>query len=217
MEKNGFINIFVLLVALVIIVAVGVGGYSLMKNSVPSADKQNQQNGPVPGTDTGLSASNTLFFDADSPPFIYANYDSITVKENQKMGGTVSIEKRLDGELYIDGKKVILYSPDLETAKSRNDVREEVIGKVSLNANVYDFLGIHPELIPESWKAKDRHGLDLFVYFFGTIFQDSSGRLLAIEVHIDPENGRLDLLYMPLLDTSPSSLWCSNCYAAVLD
>ena len=92
--------------------------------------------------------------------------------------GWVIVEKRPD-DLYINGRKVVLHlskrQKNGEWLKS-HELREELIGKLVLNANVFDALYQNPRLIPEEWK-KDENGNTSFIFFWGTIFRGSDGRL----------------------------------------
>lgn len=92
--------------------------------------------------------------------------------------GWTIVEKRADG-LYVRGRRVILYL----SQRQQNDkhlkgleLREELTGKLILNANVLDALFENPHLIPEDWK-KDENGNVRFVFFWGTIYRGSDGNL----------------------------------------
>jgi hypothetical protein len=89
-------------------------------------------------------------------------------------GGKVTIEKRVDG-LYIDGKKIVLYRSQLQLSSSwviGHDLREELTGKLVLNAVVADFLYAHPRFIPDDWKG-------LVVHFWGTIYRNTGDNLFV--------------------------------------
>lgn len=93
--------------------------------------------------------------------------------------GTVTIEKREDGQLYIDGKKVILHLSERQLGGKwlkGHELRTELDGKLVLNATVLDFLEDHPEFIPDDWK-RDEQGNTRFVYFWGTIYRDTDSDL----------------------------------------
>jgi hypothetical protein len=51
-----------------------------------------------------------------------------------------------------------------------SDLLKELGEESVLNANVLDYLLLHPEIIPEDWKGK-------YVYFWGTIYEYTLGRL----------------------------------------
>lgn len=96
-----------------------------------------------------------------------------SIEKRQGIFEVVRLEKRVDGQLYIDGKKILLYlSKKQMNGKTivGNDLREEVSGKQVLNAIILDYLLAHPELIPEEWKGKA-------IFFWGTIYRDSGGGL----------------------------------------
>jgi len=83
------------------------------------------------------------------------------------------VEHRRTGQLEWDPTKIFPYLSDQqkEGGVIRGlKLREELKGKPVLNANVLDYLLAHPELIPEDWKDKA-------VFFWGTIYRDSDGRL----------------------------------------
>ncbi len=93
--------------------------------------------------------------------------------------GTVTIEKRADGQLYIDGKKVVLHLSERQLGGKwlkGHELRTELDGKPVLNATVLDFLEDHPDFIPDDWK-QDGQGNTRFVYFWGTIYRDAGGHL----------------------------------------
>lgn len=77
------------------------------------------------------------------------------------------------GQLTLDLSKVHLHlSPNQMNSKylEGNKLRKELASEPVLNANVLDYLLAHPELIPEEWRGK-------CVFFWGTIYRDSYGRL----------------------------------------
>lgn len=93
--------------------------------------------------------------------------------------GTVTIEKRADGELYIDGKKVVLHLSERQLGGKwlkGHELRTELDGKLVLNATVLDFLEDHPEFIPDDWK-KDEQGNTRYVFFWGTVYRNADGNL----------------------------------------
>ena len=111
--------------------------------------------------------------DLDKPPNV-PFLNAKAVKHNG--GGVVEIELRSDDNLYVDGKKVILY-----LSESQQD-NKEVIGYellmklesgelVLLNSNVLDYIYCHAELFPEHWK-KDEYGETRQIFFWGSIFQN---------------------------------------------
>ena len=108
--------------------------------------------------------ANECVVNCDTAPFVPGNWSV----ETHPIGiGFVTLEKRADGQLYIDGKKVILYLSKKQMNGKvivGNDLREELSGKKILNANILDYLLAHPELIPEEWKVKP-------IFFWGTIYR----------------------------------------------
>jgi len=98
--------------------------------------------------------------DCDANPFLPVGWKGI---ESHKKGGM----------LEWNPTKVKLYlSPNQQDGKTikGHNLRKELENEPVLNANVLDYLLAHPELIPEEWKEK-------YVYFWGTIYRDSVGRL----------------------------------------
>lgn len=83
------------------------------------------------------------------------------------------------GQLAFDPTKVELYlSPNQQGEKHivGNKLRKELVNKCVLNANVLDYLLVHPELIPEDWK-KNEQGEIRYIFFWGTIYRVSRGSL----------------------------------------
>lgn len=92
--------------------------------------------------------------------------------------GWVIVEKRAD-RLYLNGRKFVLHlSRRQQNGKSLKgyELREELTGKPVLNANLLDALTDNPHLIPEDWK-KDEDGNIRYIFFWATIYRDSSGDL----------------------------------------
>lgn len=98
--------------------------------------------------------------------------------------GVVEIEFRQDGNLYIDGKKIVLHLSERQKGNKRtvgHELRQELESgeQVLLNSNVLDYLYDHPELFPEHWK-KDENGDTHYIFFWGSIFRDpANGSLFA--------------------------------------
>ena len=96
----------------------------------------------------------------DAKPFLPAGWQG--VEEHRGMG-----------QFTWDSTKVSLYlSPRQQGGQViiGHDLRQELVGKPVLNANVLDYLLAHPELIPEEWKGK-------YIYFWGTIYRYSGVNL----------------------------------------
>ncbi len=98
--------------------------------------------------------------------------------------GTAKLERRTDGNLYVDGHKIILYlSEHQQNGKDiqGSELRKELslagqAGNPVLNANILDVLLANLHLIPENWK-KDEHGNTRCIFFWGTIYRDPDGPL----------------------------------------
>jgi hypothetical protein len=52
---------------------------------------------------------------------------------------------------------------EYSTVESGIQVAHQLDGLITLNANVLEYLLVHPELIPETWKGR-------YVFFWGTIY-----------------------------------------------
>lgn len=97
--------------------------------------------------------------DLDADPFVPSGW---AVEEHQRGGSfkldpvkiKLCLSPHQQGEKWIDGHKL----------------REELKKQRVYNANLLDYLIAHPHLIPEDWKGK-------FVFFWGTTYRDSDGRL----------------------------------------
>lgn len=96
--------------------------------------------------------------DCDSTPFIPKGW---SVEEHKK-----------GGLLKFDPAKIFLYLSKKQKKRiiGGHDLRKELSGKPVMNANVLDYLLVHPELIPEEWKGKA-------IFFWGTIYRDSDDSL----------------------------------------
>ena len=115
--------------------------------------------------------------------------------EKHQGSGVVRLEKRADGQLYINGKKVILYLSKKQLNGESivgNELREEISGKEILNAIVLDYLLAHPGLIPDDWK-KDEKGNIRYIFFWGTIYRISDGYLYVRCLRFD--GGEWDWYY----------------------
>lgn len=103
--------------------------------------------------------------DCDVAPFVP---DGWKVEEHKK-----------GGQFVFDPAKVKLYlSPNQRGGKviEGNKLRKELANEPVLNANVLDYLLAHPGLIPVDWK-KDEQGNTRYIFFLGTIYRFSDGRL----------------------------------------
>lgn len=116
--------------------------------------------------------------DCDATPVL--PYSSWTVEDHQK-----------GGRLKWNPKKVKLWLSDQQKNGyvTGNVLRKEVPNP--LNANVLEYLFIHQELIPEEWEGK-------YVFFWGTIFRDSHGRLCVRYLYWDDGAWRRDYRWLVL-------------------
>lgn len=105
--------------------------------------------------------------DCDARPF---TPNSLTVHAHIK-GGCLewnpAKSKLLLSPLQMDGKVI-----------DGNNLRRVLAETRKLNANVLDYLLLHPDLIPEEWK-KDSKGNCLFTHFWGTIYRNLDGDLFV--------------------------------------
>lgn len=75
------------------------------------------------------------------------------------------------GKIDLAKVKLELHlEPEQRTGRIEGNKLREKLSTNVLNANVLDYLLEHPHLIPEDWKGK-------VVYFWGTIYRGSGGRL----------------------------------------
>ncbi len=87
--------------------------------------------------------------------------------------GWKSESHRKHGMFNWNQKKIHLYLPanrKLGKCIEGKKLQKEVENQPIVNANVLDYLLVHPELIPESWKGE-------VIFFWATIYRDSFGRL----------------------------------------
>ena len=80
---------------------------------------------------------------------------------------------RVRGVFEWDPNKVKLHlSPNQMGGKpiKGEQLQTELANESVLNANILDYLLVHPALIPDEWKGK-------YVFFWGTVFRSSSGSL----------------------------------------
>jgi len=95
-----------------------------------------------------------------------------SVVEEHKKGGTVSVERRVDG-VYIGGRKYESYYSKRQLKGKTIDVhelRKELDGKPVLNACFLDFLIANQAFVPEDMKKEG-----VITYFWGTIYYISHG------------------------------------------
>lgn len=82
------------------------------------------------------------FIDGDADPFVP---NDLSVVEHKKCG-----------QLKFDPATILLYLSEEQKKEGiiGHDLRNELEGKSVMNANVLDYLLVHPELIPEGWKGR---------------------------------------------------------------
>ena len=89
------------------------------------------------------------------------------------------IKHQKEGRWNWDHSEVQLYQDEVQIhglgQLPGNELRCKLPKEV-LNANVLDYLLVHPELIPEEWKDK-------CVFFWGTIYESGTGRLFVRFLH----------------------------------
>ncbi|MFH1404639.1 MAG: hypothetical protein ABIH21_00890 [Patescibacteria group bacterium] len=91
------------------------------------------------------------------------------------------ITSRVLGDLRFDPDKIDLYLDAGQKGDQTilgNDLRQILEGKPVLNACVLDHLLVNTQLIPEEWK-QDSQGRTRYIYFWGTIYRASNGRLFV--------------------------------------
>ncbi|NQU83642.1 MAG: hypothetical protein HQ536_02930 [Parcubacteria group bacterium] len=97
--------------------------------------------------------------DCDANPFVYDNWK---VEEHQK-GGQFEWNPD-DVRLHLSSNQQNYRCID------GYDLRKELSGQPTLNANALDYFLKNPEFIPNEWKGKH-------IFFWGTIYRDSAGNL----------------------------------------
>jgi hypothetical protein len=115
-----------------------------------------------------------IVLDTDPDPFIPSGLRLKGEGAKHRGMGKVAIEKREDGQLYIDGKLVELHlSPNQKDGKSIQGYKlaEELKDEPTLNARILDALYENQQLIPEDWKKVGR------IYFWATKFRGAGGRV----------------------------------------
>ncbi|MBT3231005.1 hypothetical protein HN358_04495 [Candidatus Uhrbacteria bacterium] len=120
--------------------------------------------GIVEGNFDNVPVERLPIIDCDAMPFI--------------PNGWSAVEHRKGGQIEFDPSKIVLH---LESEQQRstivgNELRKRLEGQPVMNANVLDHLLANTRLIPEDWKA-DEQGRIRCIYFWGTIYRDSGGRL----------------------------------------
>lgn len=100
-------------------------------------------------------------------------------KVEQHIGeGWVVVERRDDG-LYVNNRKVVLHlSRRQQNGKwlTGYELREELVNKPVLNANLLDALYGNRYLIPEDWK-KDEQGNIRHICFWASVYRRADGSL----------------------------------------
>jgi hypothetical protein len=143
--------------------------------------------------------------DFGADPFLSNGW---TVEEHQ--AGKIAKLERNGDDLYLDGKKIEFWFSECQKGDKvigGHDLRKEVSKQPVLNANLLDHLLKHPHLIPETWK-KDENGNTRYIFFWGTVYRNSDGRLYVR--CLDWRDGGWCSRYLWLdLD------WRSGCPAAV--
>jgi hypothetical protein len=107
------------------------------------------------------------------------DYKDYKILQHQPMGRIV-LEKRDNGELYVNGSRVIRYqaprqlvpNPRVSGGKwcdgiEASELFEALKGKRALNACFRNLLLNHEELIPRSWNVWKQE----YTYFWGTTFE----------------------------------------------
>ncbi|MBP6943186.1 MAG: hypothetical protein KBB55_04050 [Candidatus Buchananbacteria bacterium] len=117
---------------------------------------------------------NTLCVNLDALPKL--PLQDVTESTNRR-GGWAIVQKRDDGDLYVNDRKVILYRSHLQggdTAIRGHDLHVELAGIDVLHPNILDALMEHKHLIPEYWKQGD-DGKSILIHFWGVTFCISAG------------------------------------------
>lgn len=102
-------------------------------------------------------------------------FDGVTVKHNAG-GGWVKVEKKKDGHLYVNGKKVLLRLEEGQKVGvvGGHELRKALTGKSTLHPNVMDALFDYPHMIPEYYK-QDSQNRTLYICFWDVIYGSAGG------------------------------------------
>jgi hypothetical protein len=113
----------------------------------------------------------SITLDTDVTPFIPSGL-SLQGKGAEHRGmGRVTLEKRADGQLYVNGRKVERYlSPNQKDGNTIQgyELAKELKDEPTLNACILDALYENQQLIPDGWE----NGL---TYFWATKFRLADG------------------------------------------
>src|SRR3989338_9268272 len=93
-------------------------------------------------------------------------------KLEQHLGEGWSIVQKRKKGLYVRGIRVLLYLSQRQKGSNHlkgYELRDELVGRAVLNANLLDALYENPHLIPDDWK-EDSGGNIRYIYFWGTGF-----------------------------------------------
>lgn len=82
-----------------------------------------------------------------------------------------------NGQKTVDLSQMVLHLEPEQKIRyiSGTEMRTRMEGK-GMSAAVLDYLIEHPEETPESWKENENGDIN-FIFFWGTIYRDSDGRL----------------------------------------
>ncbi len=107
-----------------------------------------------------------------APPILNFDIDPF-IPEGWSIHPEDQIASRLTGSWELDLGKIGLH---LDTGQQDgkdivgHELKRSLESQQVLPAHVLDYLLVHPELIPESWKGKD-------IFFWGTVYRKSVGYL----------------------------------------
>jgi hypothetical protein len=113
-------------------------------------------------SDTDLSIAQTFSIDCDAPASV--PYKTWSIREQDQLSG------RARGIFVWDLVQVSLYATSKQKGGIANghELLRSLKDKKVFGVQVLDFLLIHQELIPDTWKGQE-------IYFWGTIYYNSCG------------------------------------------
>lgn len=119
--------------------------------------------------------------DFDAQPELKAStigLEEVRVTNKCKVAGKTLVEKRKDGLLYVNGKKVILHLPLVHrnSQVGADAAQKAVETKVVLSACLMDFLASNQEFIPDGWRS-DGRDYPTVIFFWGSLYQEWNKRL----------------------------------------
>lgn len=106
-----------------------------------------------------MDGQEKILIDCDHKPLLPGRPSNWRIEKHKKAGWIEFDPKKISLYMHEKQKKGGIYGTELW---------KELDNEPVLNANVLDYLLVHQELIPDSWKEK-------YISFWGTIYCDKDG------------------------------------------